>query len=141
MSGLITTRPASMAAAISWADQSAHCSSPVVTSSSTQESTRVAGRIADGSLATQQRHDLVGAHARHLLAGRRIAQSADHPLPPALGSLDADDLKRAADLDDLYLVPGVQPVLGPQVRRDGQLALAVQNHDAPWGVSCITPTT
>src|ERR1039457_2864994 len=100
MIGLITTRPTSMAAAISRADQSAHCSSPVMTSRSTQESTRVAGRMA-GSLATQQRHDLVGAHTRHVLPGGRVAQPPDQPLPSALGPLDADDLKRAADLDDL----------------------------------------
>src|SRR3984957_17782254 len=118
-----------MAAAISRPDQSAHCSSSVMTSSSTQESTRVPGRIAAGSLATQQRHDLVGAHPRHFLASRRIAQPPNQPLPPALGSLGADDLKRAADFDDLHLVPGMHPVLGPQIRWDGQLALAVQNHD------------
>src|SRR5690242_17092130 len=112
MSGLITTRPASMADAIWPADQSAQRSSPVITSSSTQESTRVAGRIAAGSLATQQRHDLVGAHARHLLAGRRVAQPPDQPLPSGLGSLGADDLKRAVDLDDLDIVAGVQPILG-----------------------------
>src|ERR1700722_777432 len=129
MSGLMTTLPASMAAAISRPDQSAHCSSSVMTSSSTQESTRVAGRIAAGSLATQQRHDLVGAHPRHFLASRRIAQPPNQPLPPALGSLGADDLKRAAAFDDLHLVPGMHPVLGPQIRWDGQLALAVQNHD------------
>src|SRR5450756_65046 len=130
MSGLITTRPASMAAAISCADQSAHCLSPVMTSRSTQESTRVAGRMAAGSLATQQRHDLVGAHAGHVLAGGGVAQSPDQPLPPALGPLSADDLKLPADLDDLDLISGVQPVLGPQVRRDGQLAFAVQHHDS-----------
>src|ERR1700752_2486574 len=119
MSGLITTRPVSMAAAICCADQSAHCSSPVMTSSRTQESTKMAGRIAAGSLATQQRHDLVGAHARHVLAGGRVTQPPDQPLPSALGTLRADDLKRASDLYDLDLVPGVQPVLGPQMRRDG----------------------
>src|ERR1700756_627945 len=129
MSGLMTTRPASMAAAISRADQSAHCSSPVMTSRSTQESTRVAGRMAAGSLATQQRHDLVGAHARAPLAGGRVAQPPDQPLAPAFSPLGTDDLKRAVDLNNLDLVAGVQPVLGPQVRRDGQLAFAVQHHD------------
>src|SRR5579863_5198910 len=138
MSGLMTTLPASMAAAISRADQSAHCSSPVMTSRSTQESTRVAGRIAAGSLATQQRHDLVGAHARHVLPGGGVAQTPDQPLPPALCSLGADDLKRAANLDDLDLIPGVQPVLGPQVRRDGHLPFAIQHHDSLLKVSCIT---
>src|SRR5579864_2732041 len=104
MSGLITTRPVSRAAATRCADQSAHCSSPVMTSRRTQESTKIAGRIAAGSLATQQRHDLVGAHTRHLLAGCRVAQPPDQSLPPALGSLDADDLKRAASLHDLDLI-------------------------------------
>src|SRR6202042_3519648 len=115
MSGLITTRPTSMAAAISRADQSAHCSSPVMTSRSTQESIMVARWIAERSLATQQRHDLVGAHACHVLAGGRVAQPPDQPLPPGFGSLGADDLERAADLDDLDLIAGVQPVLVPQM--------------------------
>src|ERR1700761_322330 len=108
-----------MAAAISRADQSAHCSSPVMTSSSTQESISVAGRIAAGSLATQQRHDLVGAHARDFLAGGRVPKAPDQALPPAFGSLGADNLKHAASLDNLDLIAGVQSVLGPQVRRDG----------------------
>src|ERR1035437_4766280 len=137
MRGLITTRPASTAAAICAADQSAHCSSPVMTSSSTQESTRVAGRSAGASLATEQRHDLVGAHARHvlaggrpphLLAGGRPADPPAQPLPPALSPFGADDLERAANLDDLDIIPGMQPVLGPQMRRDGHLACAVQYH-------------
>jgi len=82
------------------------------------------------SCADQQRHDLVGAHARHVLAGGGVAQPPDQPLPPALGPLSADDLKLPANLDDLDLISGVQPVLGPQVRRDGQLAFAVQHHDS-----------
>src|SRR5712691_456390 len=137
MSGLITTRPASIAIAIWLADQSAHRSSPVMTSSSTHESTRVAERIAVRSFATEQRHDLVGAHARYFLTTGRVAQPADQPLPSALGPLSADDLQRAGDLDDLHLIPGVQPVLGPQMRRDGHLAFAVQHHhDLPrmWPV-------
>src|ERR1700751_2110072 len=113
MSGLITTRPESMAAAIRAADQSAHCSSPVMTSNSTQESTRVAGRIAAGSVATQQRHDLVGAHPCHVLAGGRVPQSPNQPLPPALSSLGADDLERPSNLDDLDFIPGMQSVLCP----------------------------
>src|ERR1700722_2653473 len=119
MSGLMTTLPASMAAAISRADQSAHCSSPVMTSRSTQESMRVAGRIAAGSLATQQRHDLIGGHAYHVRAGPRSPPPPAQPLSPALSPLRTDDLQRAVDLDDLNLVPGVQPVLGTQLRRYG----------------------
>jgi hypothetical protein len=46
--GLMTTRPESMAAAICLADQSAHRSSPVMTSSSTHESTRVVALIGHG---------------------------------------------------------------------------------------------
>jgi hypothetical protein len=84
----------------------------------------VADGIAAGSLATQQRHDLVSAHARHVPAGGRVAQPPDQPLPPALSSLGADYLKHAADLDDLNLIAGMQSVLGSQMRRDGQLALA-----------------
>src|ERR1035437_8055493 len=120
MRGLITTRPASTAAAICAADQSAHCSSPVMTSSSTQESTRVAGRSAGASLATEQRHDLVGAHARHVLAGGRTAEPPDQPLPPALSPFGADDLERAANLDDLDIIPGMQPVLRSEERRVGK---------------------
>src|SRR5579862_6503206 len=130
MSGLITARPVSMAAAISAPDQSAHCRSPVMTSRSTHESMRVAGRIAAGLLATEEGHDLIGAHARDVLPGGGAAQPPDQPLPPALGPLGADDLESAIHLDDLDLVPGVQPVLGPQVRRDRQLTFAVQNHDS-----------
>src|ERR1700761_2029381 len=126
MSGLITTRPASMAAAICAADQSAQRSSPGMTSRRTHESIRVAGRIAAGLLATEEGHDLVGAHARGLLPAGGAAQPADQPLPPALGSLRADDLEGATDLDDLDLVPRVQAELGPQVRGYGQLAFAVQ---------------
>ena len=37
--------------------------------------------------------------------------------------------RRATNLDDLDLIPGVQPVLGPQMRRDGHLPFAVQHHD------------
>src|SRR5581483_205735 len=96
-----------------------------MTSSSTQESTRVAGRIA-GLFATQQRHDLVGAHARDVVPGGGVAQAAGQPPPPGLGPLGADDPERTADLDNLDLVPSVQPVLGPQMRRDGHLAFAVQ---------------
>src|SRR5262249_34123236 len=127
--GLITTRPASSAAAISVADQSAHLSSAVMTSSSTHESTRVAGRIAARSFATEQRHDLVGAHASYFVTSSRATQPADQSLPSALGPLGAYDLQRVADLDDLNFIPGVQSVLSPQIRRDGHLALAVQHHD------------
>src|SRR5579859_1936043 len=141
MRGLITTRPASMAAAICLADQSAQSSSPVMTSSSTQESTMVAGRIAAGSLATQQRHDLVGTHARDVPAGGRVTQPPDQPLPPTLCSLGTDDLQRTTSLDDLDLIPGMQPVFDPQMRRDSHLALAVQHHDPPPGCSSITSTT
>src|SRR5580698_10586596 len=105
MRGLITTRPASTAAAICAADQSAHCSSPVMTSRSTQESTRVEGRCSEALLATEQRHDLVGAHARHILAGGCTAEPPDQPLPPALCPFGADDLEDAANLDDLDLIP------------------------------------
>src|ERR1039457_3244059 len=107
MRGLITTRPASTAAAICAADQSAHGASPVLTSSSTQESTRVAEWSAEASLATEQ---------------------PDQPLSPALTPFRADDLERAANLYDLDIIPGMQPVLGPQMRRDGHLAFAVQYH-------------
>src|SRR5712691_8602045 len=78
MSGLITTRPLSMAAAICPADQSAHRSSPVMTSSRTQESTRVAGLIATGLVGTEQRHDLIRAQASHLCAADRIATDLDY---------------------------------------------------------------
>jgi hypothetical protein len=74
---------------------------------------RVAGRIADGLLATQQGHDLVGTHARDILPGGSVAQSPDQSLPPALGPLSADDLESAADLDNLDFVPRVQAELGP----------------------------
>src|SRR3954471_8825543 len=113
MSGLITTRPASMAVAICAADQSAHCSSPVMTSRRTHESMRVAGRIAAGLLATQQGHDLVGAHARDVLPAGGAAQPPGQPLPSAFGSFGAHDLEGAAYLDDLDLVPRAQPELGP----------------------------
>src|SRR5581483_2610197 len=113
-----------------------------MTSSSTQESTRVAGRIAAGSFATQQRHDLVGAHARDVVPGGGVTQPAGQPLPPGPGSLGADNPERTADLDDLDLIAGVQPVLGPQMRRNGHLAFAVQHHDSLLRrVSRITSTT
>src|SRR5580692_10532559 len=98
MIGLITARPSSMAAAIRAADQSAQFSSPVMTSSSTQESIKVAVRMAAGLFATQQRHDLIGAHARHVLSGGGIPQPPGQPLSPALGSLAPDDLQRAVGL-------------------------------------------
>src|ERR1700683_3600219 len=140
MSGLITTRPASMAVAICPADQSAHCSSPVMTSSSTHESTRVTGLITGGSLATQQRHDLVGAQVGHVAAGRRVAQPPDRALSPGLRSLRPHDLQGAVELDDLDVVADVQVVLVPQVRRYGHLPFAVQHHDG-LPVSRITSTT
>ena len=104
---------------------------------------RVAGRIAAGLLATEEGHDLVGAHASDVLPGGGAAQPPDQPLPAALGPLCADDLKGTAHLDDLDLVPGVQPVLGPQMRRDGYLAFAVQYYGGlpRTQVACITPTT
>src|SRR5260370_23179095 len=121
MSGLSTARAGSMAIAIWLADQSAHRSSPVMTSSSTQESTRVAERIAVRSLATEQRHDLVGAHARYFLTADRVAQPADQPLPSALSPLSADDLQRGADRHDLHLLPALQSGRAPQTRRDCHL--------------------
>src|SRR5690348_14074313 len=130
MSGLMTTRPLSMAAVICPADQSAHCLSPVMTSSSTQESTRVAGRIGVGSLATEQRHDLVGTHARYISRSCRITQPPDQPLAPAFCALLAHYLQRTVHLGNLNLVAGMQAELGPEVRRDGHLALAVQHHGA-----------
>src|SRR5580658_4438209 len=130
MSGLMTTRPESMAAAICPADQSAHRSSPMMTSSSTHESTRVVGLIAPGSLATEQRHDLVGAQARHIAAGSSVTQLADQAPPPGLRSLRAHDLQCALDVDHFDLVANVQVILVPQVRRDRHLALTVQHHDA-----------
>ncbi len=50
-----------------------------------------------------------------------------------IGSLGADDLQRAADLDDLDLIPGMQPVLSPQLRRDGQYVATAPaaRHQAP----------
>ena len=94
MSGLITTRPVSMAAAISAVDQAAHCSSSVMTSSSTHEWTRAAGRIAAGSLATEQRHDLVSAHAGHVPAGGCVAQPQVGGLPPVCRASAATALGR-----------------------------------------------
>lgn len=111
MNGSITTRPASRAAAISLADQSAHLSFPVMTSRSTHESTRVAERIAATSFATEQRHDLVGTHARYFLAGGRAVQPANQSLPSALGPLSADDLQRVADLDASTSSPACSPCL------------------------------
>src|SRR5579875_2451335 len=128
MIGLMTARPWSMAVAICPAAQSAQRLSAVMTSSSTQESIRVAGRMAAGLLATQQRHDLVGGHARHIPPGGGVPQPPGQPLPSAFGSLTPDDLQCAVDLDDLDFVARVQPVFGSQVRGDGQLALAVQHH-------------
>ena len=71
------------------------------------------GRSAEGLLATEQRHDLVGAHARHILAGSRIAESPDQPLPPALGPFRADDLEDAAlrELPDFCGYAGVTGVM------------------------------
>src|ERR1039457_1320411 len=128
MRGVITTRPASPAPAICAAHQSAHRSSPVMTSSSTQESTRVAEWSAEASLATEQRHDLVRAHARHVLAGGRTAEPPDRPLSPALSPCRPDDPEPPANLYDLGIIPGRPPVPGPQMRRDGHLAFAVQYH-------------
>src|SRR5712691_5412173 len=138
MSGLITTRPLSMAAAICPADQSAHRSSPVMTSSRTQESTRVAGLIATGLVGTEQRHDLIRAQASHLCAASRIAQPPDQTLAPALRCLIAHNLEHTTDLDYLDLIPGMQPVLGSQVRGDGDLALTVQHHDTLQVVTGVT---
>src|SRR5580698_7203442 len=130
MSGLMTTRPESMAAAICPADQSAHRSSPVMTSSSTHESTSVVALIAPRSVATKQRHDLVGAQAGHVAAGSRVTQPARQALPPGFGSFRTHNLQRAVEVDDFDLVANMQAVLVPQVRRDGHLTLAVQHHDA-----------
>jgi hypothetical protein len=61
----------------------------------------VVGLTAPGSLATEQRHDLVRAQARHGTAGRSVAQPPDQALPPGLRSLRTHDLQRAVDVDDL----------------------------------------
>src|SRR5258708_10632824 len=140
MKGLHSTRPGSAASAICPADQSTHFSSPVMTSSSTHESTRVAGLIAARSVATEQRHDLVGTHAIHGPAGSRVPQSPHQALAPSFGPLGAHDRQGTADLDNLYLVARIQDVLRPQMRRDSHLTLAVQHHDALRRVRRITPT-
>src|ERR1700761_9245958 len=128
MSGLMTTRPESMAAPICPADQSAHRASPVMTSSSTHESTRVAGRIAAGSVATQQRHDLVGAQAGHVFAGRRVTQPPGQTLTPGFLVLTGDDLQMSVHLYNLDRIACVQPVFRAQVGGDRHLSLAVQHH-------------
>src|ERR1022692_416829 len=136
-----------MATAICSADQSAHCSSPVITSSSTQESTSVAGRIAAGpidamSLATEQCHDLVGTQAGHVPAGRRVTQPPGQALAPGLRRLVAHNLQGTPYLDDLDLIAGMQAILNPQMRRDGHLALAVQHHDSlprVWTIVLLLP--
>src|ERR1700684_940078 len=130
MSGLMTTRPESMAAAICPADHSAHRSSPVMTSSSTHESTRGVPLIGQPSVATEQRHDLVGTQAGHVAAGSRVTQPPHQALPPGFGSFRTHNLQCAVEVDDFDLVASMQVVLVPQVRRDGHLALTVQHHDA-----------
>jgi hypothetical protein len=91
---------------------------------------------------TEQSHDLIGAHASHLAAAGRVPQPPDQSLSPALRSLGAHNLEHTTDLDYLNLVSGVQAMLGPQMRGDGDLALAVQYHDlVSHKVTGITTTT
>src|SRR5207237_1513834 len=130
MRGLITTRPASRASAIRCADQSAHRGSPVATSRITHESTRVAGRRAAGLLATEQVHDLLGAHSLDVRARRGVAQPPDQALPPGLRPLGPDDLQDPADLHHLDLVAFMQAELGAKTGRYSHLPLAVQHHGA-----------
>jgi hypothetical protein len=91
----------------------------------------VAGLIAMGLFGTEQRHDLIGAHASHLAAAGRVPQPPNQSLSPALRSLGPHNLQHTTDLDYLNLISAVQSMLGPQVRGDGDLALAVQYHDLP----------
>src|ERR1700759_2778953 len=130
MSGLITARPASRAAAIWLADQSAQCASPVMTSSSTHESISVADRMAAGSVIAQQGHDVVSAQAGHVTAAGRVTQPPGQTLSTGWPCLGAHDLQVTVDFNDLDVVTCVQSVLSSQLRRDGHLALAVQHHGA-----------
>jgi hypothetical protein len=85
--------------------------------------------MAMGLFGTEQRHDLIGAHASDLAAAGCVPQPPDRSLSPALCSLGTHNLEHTADLYYLNLISGVQSMLGPQVRGDGDLALAVQYHD------------
>ena len=85
--------------------------------------------MAAGSLATEQRHDLVGAHARYISRGCRITEPPDQPLAPGPRAFGAHYLQRTIHLGNLNLVASMQAELGPELRRDGHLAFAVQHHD------------
>jgi len=69
------------------------------------------------SLATEQRLDLVGTHARHFPAGSRVTQPPDQALAPALRPLGAHNLQGTTHLDDLDLIARMQAILNPQMRR------------------------
>jgi hypothetical protein len=99
-----------------------------MTSRSTQESTSVTGRIGTGSLATEQRHDLVSTQARHVRSGSRVTQPSNKPPASAFRPFGAHYLQRATHLDNFNLITWMQAELRPQVRRDSHLPLAIQHH-------------
>src|SRR6266508_6782229 len=112
MIGLTTSEPASLAAPIASSDHSAQVASSVRASSSTQVSTSVSSTWATDSLellATQQLHQLIGAHTRRRLA----AHAADQAASAGLAVRCANDPQRSAIVDDLDLGALAQVVPAP----------------------------
>src|SRR6266508_6113736 len=127
MIALTTSEPVSPAEDIAASDQSAQVGSSVRVSRSTHVSTSVSSLRATVSrelLATQQFHQLVGAHGRR----RPAPHPADLPLGPGLAAGRPHDPQRPAVLDHLDLVTLVEVVLASELRGDGHLTLAVQSH-------------
>src|SRR4051794_29411356 len=129
----MTSGPSSAARASASADQSAHRGSSVVRSRITQASTRVDGACTTDSsvLATQQFHDLVGAHAAGAPATQIRRQAASRRVIP----LGADDAGGIPVYDEAHLVALVQSKLLADVDRYGHLPLGRDAHESTPGTS------